>query len=471
MTIASMSTTDAPAGERTFPVINPATGESFAEAPDFSDADLDDAVARALRAFQTWRTDEAARRVALRAAADALRDATDELAPVITREQGKTLGDSRLEIASAIEWLDYYADLDDQVEVIQDDDVAHTEIHRRPLGVVAAITPWNFPIALAMWKIAPALRAGNTVVLKPSPYTPLSSIKLAEILAPVLPADVVVVVTGRDPLGAKLVAHPDVRKVSFTGSTETGKKVGAAAAAGLKRVTLELGGNDPAIVLDDADPAAVGTAIFWCAMANSGQICMAIKRLYVPRSLAGSILEVLAGNAHYAKVGDGFEEGVVLGPINNAAQFARVRALVSDALDAGARAVVGGLPEEGAAGYFFPPTVLVDVTEEMAIVAEEQFGPVLPVLIYDDLDDVITTANDTQYGLCSSVWSSNPDRAADVAARLEAGTTWINGHLLVGPNQPFGGVKSSGVGIENGREGLHEFSDVHVIRRPGLASA
>ncbi|KAA9105932.1 aldehyde dehydrogenase family protein [Microbacterium rhizomatis] len=468
MSTVAPSTPENLASTRTFEVVNPANGLPFADAPDCTDEELDAAVARAARAFTSWRVDDDARRQYLRAAASALRASTEDLAPIITREQGKTVGDSRLEIQSAIEWFEHFAEIDDPVLVIHDDAIARVEVHRRPLGPVAAITPWNFPIALAIWKIAPALRAGNTVVLKPSPYTPLSSLKLVEILAPVLPEGVLNVVTGRDPLGAKLASHPGIRKISFTGSTATGKRVAAAAADDLKRVTLELGGNDPAIVLDDADPQAVATGIFWSAMANSGQICMAVKRLYVPRSLAGPIVDVLAANAQFARVGDGFEEGVNLGPINNAPQFERVTRLVQDALDGGARAVTGGLPESRA-GYFFEPTVLVDVRDDMPVVAEEQFGPVLPVLVYDDLDEAVARANDSKYGLGSSVWTSDPARGAAVAARIEAGTTWINGHLQVAPYQPFGGVKWSGLGTENGLDGLHEFSNIHVIRAPGSA--
>ena len=299
-------------------------------------------------------------------------------------------------------------------------------------------------------------------MLKPSPYTPLSSLRFGELLADVLPPGVLNVISGRDPLGARLAAHPDIRKISFTGSTATGKKVAVTAAEDLKRVTLELGGNDPAIVLDDADPAGVAAGLFASAMANAGQVCTAIKRVYVPRAMYGDVLDALVAQARRATVGDGFTPGVTMGPVNNAPQFARVRGLVDAALSAGAKAVTGGRPVDGP-GYFYEPTILSGVTDDMAVVAEEQFGPALPVLPYDDLDDAVERANNSHFGLGSSVWTSDPERGAALAQEIQAGTTWVNSHLILTPQQPFGGVKWSGLGVENGLPGLHEFSDVHVI--------
>jgi acyl-CoA reductase-like NAD-dependent aldehyde dehydrogenase len=299
-------------------------------------------------------------------------------------------------------------------------------------------------------------------VLKPSPFTPLTSLRIGELLAGVLPPGVLSVISGRDPLGARLTAHPAIRKISFTGSTATGKKVAIAAAGDLKRVTLELGGNDPAIVLDDADPAEIAPGQFSSAFANNGQVCIAIKRVYVPRALYGDVVDALAAHARQAKVGDGFAEGVTQGPVNNAPQFARVSGLVEAALGAGATAVTGGRPVEGP-GYFYEPTILTGVTEDMAVVAEEQFGPALPVLPYDDLGDAVARANNSHFGLGSSVWTADPQRGAELAREIHAGTTWINTHQVVTPAVPFGGVKWSGIGVENGLLGLHEFTDVHVI--------
>ncbi|MGQ4599069.1 aldehyde dehydrogenase family protein [Nocardia sp. R6R-6] len=452
------------AGEATFAVINPATGQPFAEAPDCSTSQLDSAVAAAEKAYVSWRTDESARREAMLRAADRLEAEAENLGRILTQEQGKPLSQAALEFTVSAYWLRYYATLETPAEVLQDDDKAYVEVLRQPLGPVAAITPWNVPVALGFWKVAPALRAGNTVVLKPSPFTPLATLKVGEVLADVLPPGVLNVVSGLDPLGAKLTAHPAIRKISFTGSTATGRKVAIAAAEGLKRVTLELGGNDPAIVLDDADPQTVAAGIFASAMVNTGQICVAVKRTYVPRNLYGDVVAALVDQANAAKVGNGLEAGVEYGPLNNKPQLDRVAGLVSDAVGAGATVAAGG-PTLAGPGYFYAPTILTDVTDDMAIVAEEQFGPALPVLPYDDVPEVIARANASHFGLGSSIWTGDPQRGLELARQIEAGTTWINSHIVLPPSVPFGGVKSSGIGVENGIWGLHEFTDVHVVHQ------
>ncbi|MCW2697555.1 MAG: aldehyde dehydrogenase family protein, partial [Modestobacter sp.] len=327
------------------------------------------------------------------------------------------------------------------------------------------ITPWNYPLLLAGWKIGPALRAGNTVVLKPSPYTPLATLRVGEILNEVLPAGVVSVVSGGDALGAWMTTHPAVGKISFTGSVATGKAVMAAAAPGLKRLTLELGGNDAAIVLDDADPETIGKGLFWGAFINCGQICAGIKRIYVPESLHDDVVDVLTERARRVRVGPGTREGVHIGPIQNRPQFDRVSGLVADALAQGASAAAGGAPIEGP-GYFFPPTVLTGAREGMRIVDEEQFGPAVPVLTYRDLDDAIGRANATPFGLSGSVWSSDVERATAVAEQLDCGTAFVNDHLALSPELPFGGSKESGLGVENGHWGLEEFTQLQVVHRP-----
>jgi acyl-CoA reductase-like NAD-dependent aldehyde dehydrogenase len=331
-----------------------------------------------------------------------------------------------------------------------------------PLGVVCAIAPWNAPVSLAMWKVAPALVAGNTMVLKPSPFTPRSTLKVGEVLRDVLPPGVLNVVSGKDPLGASMTAHAVPRKISFTGSVATGKKVAAAAAPDLKRVTLELGGNDPAIVLDDVDVDAVVDKLFWGAFQNNGQVCSAIKRVYVPEKLHDQIVEGLAERARSVKVGAGGEPDVKLGPINNRPQFDRVSELVADALAGGAVAAAGGKAIDGD-GYFFEPTILTGLSDGSRIVDEEQFGPALPVVSYRDVDDVVDRANGTHFGLSGSVWGTDVDRATAVANRLECGTAWINTHLALAPHQPFGGAKWSGIGVENGTWGLLGFSEPQVI--------
>ncbi|MGQ4615628.1 aldehyde dehydrogenase family protein [Nocardia sp. R7R-8] len=458
------------AGSSRFAVINPATSEPFAEAPDCSAAQLDLAVTSAEKAYTSWRTDEGARREAMLRAADRLEAEAENLGRVLTQEQGRPLPQSPVEMTVSAYWLRYYATLDTPAEVLQDDERAYVKLLRQPLGPVAAITPWNFPVVLAFWKIAPALRAGNTLVLKPSPFTPLTTLKIGELLADVLPPGVLNVVSGLEPLGAGLTAHRAIRKISFTGSTVTGRKVALAAAEDFKRVTLELGGNDPAIVLDDADPQTVAAGIFASAMGNTGQSCVAVKRTYVPRKLYGDVVAALVDEARAAKVGNGLEAGVEYGPLNNRPQWERVAGLVADAMSAGATVEAGGPVLDGP-GYFYAPTILTDVNDDMAVVAEEQFGPVLPVLPYDSVPEVIARANATHFGLGSSIWTGDPQRGLELAPQIEAGTTWINNHIVLPPTLPFGGVKWSGIGVENGVWGLHEFTDVHVVHQPRALGA
>ncbi len=447
-----------------FGVVNPANGEVFAQAPECSPQQLDAAFDAASKAQRDWKSDESARRATLLRMADVLLASSAELAPVLTAEQGKPLSEANIEVFASAIWCQYFANLETPPQVIQDDDEALVEVARRPVGVVAAITPWNFPLTLAFWKIAPALMAGNTLVLKPSPFTPLTTLKVAELLREVVPPGVLNVVSGGDQLGAWMTGHPVPRKISFTGSVETGKLVAQSAAPDLKRVTLELGGNDPAIVLDDADPAVVSKGIFAAAFNNNGQVCSAIKRVYVPESLYDDVVDGLAAQATSVKVGDGADADTKLGPINNRPQFERVKELVGDAVTHGARAVTGGRAMDRP-GYFFEPTILAGLSDGTRIVDEEQFGPALPVISYRDVDDVIDRANATHFGLSGSVWGADSDRATEVAGQLECGTAWVNTHLALGPQQPFGGFKWSGVGVENGPWGLAEFTEIQVVHR------
>ncbi len=458
MTIAGRAETAA----NTLAVINPATATEFARVPDCSREQLDAAMASASDAFITWRSDEVPRRRALKASAERIREKAGELARLLTLEQGKPLAAATEEIMGSAAWLDYTSTLDIPVEVVQDDATARVEVHRRPLGVVAAITPWNFPVLLAVWKLAPALLAGNTVVLKPSPFTPVTTLALGEALRDVLPTGVFNVVSGGNELGAWMTSHPAVRKISFTGSTATGKHVAASAAADLKRVTLELGGNDAAIVLDDVDPEATAEKLFWSAFANCGQICSAVKRAYVPKDMHTRIASRMAEIASSVKVGDGFEEGVLIGPLNNRPQFDRVGELVADARRSGAKVLAGGEPV-GGAGYFFKPTILTGVEEGTRIVDEEQFGPALPVMPYSDVEEAIERANRSSFGLSGSVWGADTDRGASVASRLECGTAWVNQHLAIVPHLPFGGFKHSGIGVENGPWGLMGFTQIQTL--------
>jgi acyl-CoA reductase-like NAD-dependent aldehyde dehydrogenase len=449
----------------TFGVVNPATGDVFAQAPACSRGQLDEAMAAAQTAFRTWTADDKERRVVLGEMGDALEAAADRLAPLLTAEQGKPLEDARLEVGGAVAWLRYYADLETLPEMVQDDEHGYVEVVRRPLGVVAAITPWNFPVALAAWKFSPALRAGNTMVLKPSPFTPLTTLALGEIWREVVPPGVLNVVSGPDPLGAWMTAHPVPRKISFTGSTATGRKVAAAAADDLKRVTLELGGNDPAIVLDDADPEQIADGLFWAAFFNNGQVCCGVKRVYVHQRRHGALVAALVARAKAARVGDGTQPDVQLGPINNQPQFDRVSELVGDALTHGAVVAAGGSPLDRP-GYFFAPTILTGVVDGTRIVDEEQFGPALPVIPYRDLGEAIERANGTTYGLTASVWSPDIDRAWGIASRLDCGQVTVNVHAAIRPDLPLSGHKWSGLGVENGPWGLQGFTDLQVLARP-----
>lgn len=451
------------AGVENVGVVDPARAEVFAQAPQCSREQLDEAMQAAATACG-WATDDRVRVEALLAAAGALAAGRDELAELLSREQGKPLKAAGFEVDETARWLRASADLELTEEIVQDDASGHARVLRRPLGVVAAITPWNFPLLLAGWKLGPALRAGNTVVLKPSPFTPLSTLRLGELLAPVLPEGVLNVVSGGDELGAWMTAHPAVCKISFTGSVATGKVIAAAAAPDLKRYTLELGGNDAAIVLDDADVNALARGIFWGAFINNGQICAGIKRVYVPEPLHDELVDALAERARTVRVGAGDESRVQLGPINNRPQFERVRGLVDEAITGGATAVAGGAPIDRP-GFFFAPTILTGVAEGTRVVDEEQFGPVLPIMPYRTVDEAIERANATRFGLSGSVWGTDTDRAAEVAARIDSGIVFVNDHLTLEPHLPFGGVKWSGVGVENGHWGLEEFTSLQVLYR------
>jgi len=452
----------AEAAKATFGVINPATEEVFARPPECTREQLDHAMESAQTAYRAWSKDEARRRQSLLDIGAAIQARAGEIAPLLTQEQGKPVDKAMMEIVGSSIWFQYTASLQIPVEVLQDNEQSRIELRRRPLGVVAAITPWNFPLMLAVWKIAPALLAGNTVVIKPSPFTPLTTLKLGEILRSVLPPGVVNVVSGGNELGGWMTSHPVPRKISFTGSVATGKKVAMAAAPDLKRVTLELGGNDAAIVLDDVDPKTVAQKLFWGAFENTGQICSAIKRVYVPEKLYTRVVDELAEIAKSVKVGNGLEAGTQLGPLNNKPQFDRVKELVEDARKHGARIVTGGKPL-GGKGYFYAPTIVADISDGTRLVDEEQFGPALPIISYRNVQDAIERANATHYGLSGSVWSANTEKAADVARQLECGTAWVNQHLAIAPNLPFGGAKWSGIGVENGPWGLLGFTEIQVV--------
>jgi acyl-CoA reductase-like NAD-dependent aldehyde dehydrogenase len=443
-------------------VINPATGEIFAECAVADDALVDFAVSAAASAQRDWGRDQASRRVGLALAADMLEADGAAIALLLTQEQGKPLAQSRLEIGRAAMWLRYYAALSDDPIVLHDENDRRVVGHRRPLGVVAAITPWNFPIFSLAWKLAPALLAGNTVVAKPSPFTPLSSLALAKTIGRAFPPGVLNVVCGGADAGTMIVRHPGIRKVSFTGSTATGKLVMSNSADTLKRVTLELGGNDPAIVLDDVDPDAVAERIYWGAFYNGGQICIAIKRLYVHDRIYTRLINLLTARAKATRVGDGLDAATEMGPINNLPQLDRVTSLVEDATSSGATIATGGQRLDRP-GYFYPPTLVTDANSRMRLVDEEQFGPALPIIRYTDLDDAIEQANASPFGLGASVWTSDVARGEQIVSRIDCGTGWVNQHRDLLPYAPFGGWKNSGIGYESGRPGYDEFTRLQIV--------
>jgi acyl-CoA reductase-like NAD-dependent aldehyde dehydrogenase len=444
-------------------VINPATGEVFAQVPDCTQGQLDDAMHAAQHAFAGWRDDLEYRREVLLAASEAVSANAERLARLETQEQGMPLAGSLARVRNAARVFASFAELElPAVTVLQDDDVAHIEAVRKPLGVIMVITAWNGPIIQGVHNIAAAFWTGNTVVLKPSPFTPVGTLALGEVLRDVVPPGVLNTIAGADPLGQWAVEHPVPRGVSFTGSIPTGKKVNAAAAADLKRVLLELGGNDPLIALDDIDPAKFAEQVFSIAFRNSGQVCQAPKRVYVPTAKYDAVVAAMAEVARGAVLGDGLDASTQYGPVSNKVQFERVKELYDDSMAHGAVAAAGGHALDRP-GYFFEPTILAGISDGVRVVDEEQFGPLLPVIRYDDLDKVIETVNSSMYGLGASVWSGDLARARAVGVRIESGSVWINTHAEQNGIAPFGGVKWSGVGRRNAMWSLEAFTDVQSV--------
>jgi acyl-CoA reductase-like NAD-dependent aldehyde dehydrogenase len=360
-------------------------------------------------------------------------------------------------------WTQVPASLDMPVEVAFEDETRRDEVHRKPFGVIAAaIAPWNWPLLIAIWQIIPSLRAGNTVVIKPSEYTSIGTLEMVRLIAEVLPPGVLNTVSGAGDVGALLVENRDVDKVMFTGSNATGARIAAAAARNLTPTTMELGGNDAAIVLPDADPKAIAMGLFWGAFLNMGQTCACAKRLYVPESLHDAVVAELKGLAESMPMGNGMEPGIAIGPIQNRMQYDKVVSLVEDAKANGATIVCGG-KETGGAGNFYPVTLVTNIADGVSLVDEEQFGPVLPIIKYKDVESAIASANRLDAGLGASVWSSDLEKAKSVASRVQAGTVWINQHGAIHPMVPFGGVKGSGWGVEFGVDGLKSVTQPQVI--------
>jgi acyl-CoA reductase-like NAD-dependent aldehyde dehydrogenase len=453
-------------GSSVYSVFNPATLEIVGRAPSSTASDLDNAVTSATAALKgKWSRDEALRREALAACADILDRHVDELSRLLSLEQGKPVASAVGEVGIASRICRYYAARTTRSEIIRDTNADRVAVLRAPVGVVGLIVPWNFPITILFMKLGPALWSGNTVIVKPAPTTPLTTLRLADLLSTALPAGVLNTVTGEGDIGEALVANPRIAKISFTGSTATGRRVMHSAASTLKRLTLELGGNDAAIVLDDANPDVVAPRLFASAFTNAGQLCAAVKRLYVHRRIYPQVVENLQKLARETKVGIGTAAATQMGPVNNRMQFDRIRGLVDEARAAGANVFNDGEALPDLPGYFLRPAIVTGLREDARLVVEEQFGPVLPVLPFTDTEDAIAQANASEFGLGGSVWSNDPQRAIDVAARLEAGSLYVNRHAVPpDPEIPFGGTKSSGFGYELGDWGIDEFSIRRVIR-------
>lgn len=464
MTINGLAVT----GNSTFDVINPADKSLLAACPQASLAQVDEAVAAAKAAFPAWAAlDITERREKLLALADALEAKAPEFMQSLTKEQGKPIKGfadmgSGFEFGGTLAWLRATASMDLPIEVIQDNDAARIEVHRKPLGVVGSITPWNYPLLIAVWHVIPALLTGNTVVIKPSENTPLTTLKFVELANEILPAGVLNIVTGAGEVGAAMSKHADISKIIFTGSTATGKRIMECAAGNLKRLTLELGGNDAAIVLPDADLETIVPKIFATAFINNGQTCAALKRLYVHEDIHDALCEALTGMANSMTTGDGMDENSDFGPLQNEEQFNIVKNLVEDAKANGGNVLCGGEVTDNS-GYYYPITLINHVTDGMRVVDEEQFGPVLPIIKFSDVDDAVRRANASENGLGGSVWSSDVAKAQKIASRLECGSAWVNHHAMIQPDAPFGGVKASGFGVEFGEAGLKEFTSIQTV--------
>lgn len=445
-------------------VVNPANEEVIGQVPSCGEAELNSAVAAARAAFPAWRKKPIEeRRAVVQAISATIKDNLDELFRLLTAEQGKPHAQAQGEIMGASMMAGAQSTLDLDDEINEDTDERLSRTRRVPVGVVGGIVPWNFPVMMAVQKIAPALLSGCTIVLKPSPFTPLTTLRLAELIKDTAPAGVVNIITGEDSLGPLITNHPDIDKITFTGSTATGKKIMEGASKDLKRITLELGGNDASIVLPDANVKKVAEQLFWSSFTNAGQICVAAKRIYIHEDIYDELSAAIAEYAKNVTVGDGAQQGTAVGPIQNKKQYDRVIELVQDAKDNGYNFLVGGDHDPDIPGYYMPITILDNPPEDARIVAEEQFGPVMPLMKFSTEDEAISRANASEYGLAGAVWTADPDKGVEIAEQMETGTVWVNEFLHLSPFAPFGGHKQSGFGAEYGKEGLLEFTYPQVI--------
>ncbi len=460
------------ANERWITVVNPATGEQVDRIPDGSPGDIDHAVQVADAAYPGWKKKTLRERgTILFHAAARVREHHKDLARLLTTEQGKPLKESIDEVRGYANILEFYAGISaaQQGELIRLGTTGDALVTREPLGVCGAIIPWNMPVLIMGWKVGPALLAGNTLVLKPASTTPLTTIRLAQILEESgLPAGVLNVVTGSGEIvGEALVKHPSVRKLSFTGNGATGQRIRELAAASLKDLTLELGGSDPMIVMPDADIDKAVEGAVRGRFYNAGQTCTAVKRLFVHEAIAAEFTRNLKVRTEALKLGNGLDSGIDMGPLNSQAQRERIHSLLDHARDAEEGTILtGGSAPAGKSferGLFYQPTLVADVVPESRLLAEEVFGPVLPVVPVPDLDTAIQEANRSRYGLGASIWTNNLHTTKRAFDEIHAGIVWVNRHLTVPPEIPFGGMNESGIGRENGLHALASYTRTKTL--------
>ncbi|TVY18912.1 putative aldehyde dehydrogenase FUS7 [Lachnellula arida] len=438
--------------------INPSTAEPLYEVPVATHDDVDNAVKHARTAFKTWsKTPFEERAKLLLAFADAVEANRDELEALQTKEQGKPLGLAHVEFDMTLAWLRTFATMEVKDDLLEENDERKIIQTFPPLGVCCGIVPWNWPVLLGLGKLGPALMTGNTFIMKPSPFTPYCDLKLGELGMSIFPPGVFQVLSGGDGLGPMLTEHPGIDKISFTGSIATGKKVMESCSRTLKRVTLELGGNDPAIVCEDVDIEKIVPKIATLSFLNSGQICMLVKRLYVHESIYDKFRDAMVAFTKNVKTGDGFEKDILVGPIQNRMQYEKVKDMYSEISKCSWKVAFGGEIKEASRGYFITPTIIDNPPDDSRIVTEEPFGPIIPMLKWSDEEDVLERANSLETGLGASVWTRDLARGERMARELSAGSVWVNSHFDVAPNVPFGGHKSSGISSEWGMTGFKSY--------------
>lgn len=449
--------------DTSFDVINPATGQPIISLNSSAPDEVDAVIQQAKIAFTIWKhTDDEIIKPIFTKIANDIRIHKDEIAQLITLEQGKPLFLADIEVELGASWIEHLRDVEVPVETYEEANGKVIQVFNKPIGIVASITPWNWPFMIAIWHLFPALKTKNCIINKPSEYTPLSTIKLIEIMNRHLPAGVCGLVLGKGDAGAYLTAHPAIGKVAFTGSTRTGQAILRNSVDTLKSTVLELGGNDAAIVLEDADLDKVADKIFGSAFLNMGQTCTAIKRLYVHENIYDQLIEKLLAMAEAQVIGNGLEAETTFGPVQNAVQYQKVKALIADAIARGATVLTAdvAIPENG---YFIAPTIIGNLPIDTPLIHEEQFGPVLPVMKFRDIQEVIQLANASEFGLGGSVWSQDLEKAQAIAHQLETGTVWINRHAEMSPNAAFCGWKMSGLGHAFGMSGLLQFTKKQAV--------